>query len=334
MEKRKGKKGDCVMNTRFKSIVAVLVLPLAILVSSALAQNFPNKPIRLVVPMAPGGAVDVTARIYAQKLTENLGQPVLVDNQPGGGGSLAPGIVTKAAPDGYTLLYMSQSSLYTTIVHKLPYDMPGDFAPITLTDEPRAIIAASPSLPAKSMQELIELAKAKPGKLTFASDGIGSSAHLTMELFKKKEGIDMLHIPYKGQGPAMIDMMAGRVDVKSCGIIAVIPHIRSGKLKALAITGDKRSSAAPEITTLVESGITYWHGSWKGFLAPAATPKEIVQKLNAEIVKVLNSPDIKGRLAKDGIEVVGNSPEQFAAFLKEEKVTWTKMIKEAGIRLE
>lgn len=323
------------MNTRFKSILVALVLPLALLfASSALAQNYPNKPIRLVLPMAPGGAVDVTARIYAQKLTETLGQPVLVDNQGGGGGSIGPGIVSKAPPDGYTILYMSQSSLYTAIVHKLSYDMPEDFAPITWADAPQAIIAASPSLPAKSMKELIALAKAKPGKLTYASDGIGSSAHLTMELFKKKEGIDMLHIPYKGQGPAMIDMMAGRVDVKSCGIIAVIPHIRSGKLKALAITGEKRSVAAPDIPTLVEQGITYWHGSWKGFLAPAATPKEIVQKLNTEIVKVLNSPDIKARLAKDGIETVGDSPEQFAAFLREEKVTWTKAIKELGIRLE
>ncbi len=302
--------------------------------NSAFAQNYPNKPIRVIVPMAPGGAVDVTARLYAQKLAENLGQPVLVDNQAGGGGSFGPGIVAKAPPDGYTLLFMSKSSLMTGLLHKLPYDMPKDFTPVIETDSPRSLFVTSMSLPAKSVKELIALAKSKPGQLTFASAGIGSSDHVSLELFKKMEGIDLIHIPYKGQAPAIVDMLAGRVDMKSCGMLSVMPYIRTGKLRALAVTGAQRTQAAPEIPTFSDSGVVGWSGTWHGFLAPAETPKQIVQKLNAEIIKVLNLPEIRNRLTNDGVEIVGSSPGAFSTYLKEEKALWGKAIKDAGIRAE
>ncbi len=325
------------MMKRFMSILGGLASLLAIFgpgTNSVLAENYPDKPIRIVVPMAPGGAVDLTARLYAQKLAEYLGQPVLVDNQAGGGGSFGPGIVAKAPPDGYTILFMSKSSMVTGLLHKLPYDIPKSFAPIIHTDSPRSIFAASTSLPAKTVKELIALAKSKPGQVTYASDGIGSSAHISLELFKMTEGIDLLHIPYKGQGPALIDMLAGRVDVKSSGMLSVLPYIRSGKLRALAVTGDKRTQAAPEIPTFSESGVVGWSGTWQGFLAPAGTPKQIVQRLNTEIRKVLNLPDIRSRLTNDGVEIIGSTPEEFNDFINKEKALWGKVVKDAGIRAQ
>jgi len=325
------------MNARTVSIIVGVLLNFIIPshgITLTLAQGYPNKPIRIIVPFAPGGAVDLTARLYAQKLSENLRQPVVVDNRGGAGTTIGVGLVADAAPDGYTLLFMSKSGLMGSLLHKVPFDMPKSFTPITRTDAPRSIFAASMSLQAKSLKEFIALAKANPGKHTYASDGIGSTSHVSLELFKMTIGIELVHVPYKGQGPALIDMLAGRVDVKSSGMLSVLPYIRSGKLRALAVTGETRTVAAPDIPTFQESGVAGWEGTWQGFLAPASTPKPIVQKLYLEVEKILKLPEIRRRLTGDGVDIIGSTPEEFLATITHEKEQAVKVIKQAGIRAE
>jgi tripartite-type tricarboxylate transporter receptor subunit TctC len=326
------------MNRRVKPFWVALVLPLTIfglITSSALAQTYPNKPIRIVVPMPPGGAVDMTARLIGQKLTENLGQPVLVDNRAGGGGSIGPDVVAKAPPDGYTILLMSSSSLISgLLLSSLPYDMLKDFAPVTELIAGPMVLIGSMSLPAKSAKELIALAKSKPGKINYASDGVGSIGHLGMELFKSMAGIDMVHVPYKGQAPSIVDMLAGRVDVKFAGIAPSLPYVRSGRLRALGTGATKLAQAAPEFIPIEKDLPGFECVSWHGVLAPAGTPREIIMKLNTELVKILSLPDIKNRMAQDIQEIVGNTPEEFGDVIKKEKEKWGKVIKDHGIRAD
>jgi tripartite-type tricarboxylate transporter receptor subunit TctC len=324
------------MNIRFKSLLVGLVLLLAmvgLLTNSALAQGYPNKPIRVIVPSTAGGAPDVMARILAKKLTENLGVGVIIDNVVGGALSIGPGVAAKARPDGYTILFASGSVLITSLAHSnLPYKFPEDFIPITQTETYPSLIVSNMSLPAKSMPEFIALAKEKPGKLTYGCPGIGSSAHLRIESLKKEIGMDLLAIQYKGNSLAMIDLLAGRVNLGSHGMLASLPYVKAGRLRALMITGPKRSQMAPDVPTGLEYGIqSSIVGSWEGFLAPAGTPKQIVHKLYTEIRKVLYSPDIKSRLEKDGIDIVGSTPEEFSAFIIDDKKRVSQAIKDANV---
>lgn len=312
------------------------VLALTAISAASSAQGFPNKPIRLIVPFSAGGPTDVLARIVAQKLTESLGQQVVIDNHTGSGGNIGTDIVAKATPDGYTLLmaivgHVINASLYS----KLPYDPVKDFAPITLTGAATIIMVAHPSLPAKSIKELIALAKSKPGQLNLASPGSGTPHHLAAELFKTMAGIDMVHIPYKGAAPAVTDLLGGQVSVAFVSLPAALPHVKARKLTALGITSDKRSAVAPEVPTFAEAGLPgYGLENWYGALAPAGTPREIVNKLNSTIVKVLQLPDVKERLNGQGFEIRTSTPEQFAAYIKSETVKWAKIVKDSGAKVD
>jgi tripartite-type tricarboxylate transporter receptor subunit TctC len=303
----------------------------------AIAQPYPVKPIRLLVPSTPGGSVDTLARTIAPKLSEKWGQQVVVENRPGAGGAIAGELVAKSPPDGYTLIIGTIASLATNVSlqKKLPYDPAKDFAPITLVATQNLMLLIHPSIPAKSVKELIALAKAKPGQLSFASAGNGTGGHLSGELFKLLAGIDLLHIPYKGVAPALVDVVSGQVSMTFASLLSGQPHARSGRLRALAVTGAKRSPAVPELPTMQQAGVAdYESATWYGILAPAGTPAEIVSKLNGEIVSILKQPDINERLSHEGAEPVGNTPQQFGAFIRSEIAKWAKVIRAAGIRAE
>lgn len=304
------------------------------LACSAAAQNYPSKPIRMVVVSTPGGSVDTLARMVGPKLAEKWGQQVVVDNRPGAGGAIAGELVARAAPDGYTLLIGTIASLGTNVSlqKKLPYDPVKDFSPVTLVATQNLMLLIHPSVPAKTVRELVRLAKAQPGKLSFASAGNGTGGHLSGELFRMLAGIDMLHIPYKGVAPALIDVVSGQVSMTFASILSGQPQYKSGKLRALAVTGAKRSAAVPELPTMMEAGVKdYESATWYGIAAPAGTPQEIVAKLNAEIVAILKSPEMHDRLSKEGADPVGNSPAEFGKFIQSEIEKWRKVIRAAGI---
>jgi|KBSMisStaDraftv2_1062788.scaffolds.fasta_scaffold27209_2 tripartite-type tricarboxylate transporter receptor subunit TctC len=304
--------------------------------ASARRSEYPVKPIRLVVGQAPGGAADIVARAIAQKLTESLGQSVIVDNRAGAAGSIAAAQVVKSAPDGYTALFVSSSyainpGLYTD----LPFDPLRDLAPVSLIAEAPFLLVVNPSLPAKSVSELISLAKARPGALNFSSGGNGSSGHLAGELFKSLAHVSLNHVPYKGAGPATIDVIAGQIDMTFASVVSALPHVKSGKLRALGVTSVKRSLAAPQIPTIAESGLNgYQTGTWYGVLVPVGTPGEIIGRLNSEIAKMLKVPDMQQRLASEGADPIGSTPAQFAAHLENEIARWGKIIKASGVRSE
>lgn len=317
------------------------VCGVALLVTGAgytCAQSYPNRPIRMVVGFPPGGGADFAARVAAQTLSESLNQQVIVDNRPGANAIIACDFVAKAAPDGYTLLLgvTASHAINPNVYKKLPYDAIKDFAPITNLGFSPLILVVNPSLPVKSVKELIALAKAKPGQLNFASAGSGNVTHLAAELFKSMAGVQMTHVPYKGSAPAITDVIAGQVSLYFDNIAsALIPHVKAGKLRALAVTSTKRSHVVPDIPTVAESGVPGFEmTTWSGVFAPAATPPEIVRKLNTELVKGLNGPELKGRFAKQGMEVIGNTPEQFAAALKSEIAKWNKIAEAANIRID
>jgi tripartite-type tricarboxylate transporter receptor subunit TctC len=322
---------------RFSLRLASVIFSTAILAiasASVLAQSYPDKPIRLVVPYTPGGATDIVARVVGQKLGESLGQQVVIDNRPGGGTLIGTDIVAKATPDGYTLL-MCAATLGTnpSLYEKLPYDTLKDFAPVSLVAIVPNILVVHPSLPVKSVQQLIEYAKANPGKLSFASTGNGGSSHLAGELFKSMAGVDMVHVPYKGSAPAHTDVLGGRVPVMFDS--AMLPHIKAGKVRALAVTTLKRSPAAPELPTLAESGLPGYEAvAWFGVLAPAGVPKQIVNKLSSEIVRIVHMPDVQQRFDSLAAEPIGNTPDEFATYIKEDIEKWAKVIKAANIRLD
>jgi len=317
-------------HARLTLIIALLLAPG---VQPAAAQSYPSRPVRLITPSSPGSGVDIVARIVGQKLSENLKQQVVIDNRAGAGANLGAEIAAKAAPDGYTLFMGTPAhAINPGLYRRLNYDIVRDFAPISLVTTGQYVLVVHPSVPAKIVKDLIALAKARPGQLNYASAGNGNATHLAAELFKSLTGVNIVHVPYKGSGPALTDLIGGQVHLMFSNLTAGLPHIKSGKLRALAVTGARRSPTAPDIPTVTESGVPgYTVTSWYGVLAPAATSQEIVNRLNGEIVKVMRLPDMKGRLAAEGAEPTSSTPAEFAAFIKTEIAKWGKVVKEAGI---
>jgi tripartite-type tricarboxylate transporter receptor subunit TctC len=306
---------------------------------SAHAQRdavYPSKPIRLIIPFAPGGGTDLTARAIAVKLTEAWGQTVVPDNRAGANGTIAVDIATKSPPDGYTLTMISSShSVNSSLYKNLPYDLTRDLSPITqATTQPYALVV-HPSVAAKSVKELIALAKAKPNSMTYGSSGLGGLSHLSGALLSSLAGIQLIHVPYKGGAPALNDVVGGQIQMLFSTLLQSDTQRKAGRVRALAVTTKKRSPGAPDLPTMEEAGVPgYEVAGWYGMLAPAKTPRPIIDKLNKEIVRILHSPDVQGRLAADGSEAVGNTPEQFGAHIKSEVAKWQKVIKEADIRVD
>ncbi|MBC5768216.1 tripartite tricarboxylate transporter substrate binding protein [Ramlibacter albus] len=307
---------------------------LAPALAHAQAGDYPNRPIRLVVPFSPGGSSDAVSRLLSQKLSTQLGQQVVVDSRPGAGGNLGADLVAKSKPDGYTLLFAAGSfAVNVSLYEKLPYDPLKDFEPVAHICRVNGILVTHPSVKANSVQDLIALAKAQPGTINFASAGNGTILHLAGELFKGQAGVNMTHVPYRGSGPALSDLIGGQVQVMFANVPGTLQHVKAGKLRVLAATGDKRASSLPEVPTIAEAGVPgFQAATWFGVLAPAGTPKEIVAKVNAEINKALAAPEMVEHLRNDGADVVGGTPEQFRAFLKAEIDRWGPVVKAAGIK--
>lgn len=301
------------------------------------ATGFPTKPIRLIVPQGAGGQNDIQARLIAQKISEAFGQPVVVDNRPGAAGAIGFEISVKAPADGYTILLGSISTLAVlpSMPHKPKYDVLKDFAPVTLISTSPYVLVVHPSVQAQSVKELVALAKARPGVLTFASSGTGSGLHLATELFKLKAGIDMVHVPYKGSGPATIELVGGQVLVMFNNILPAMPQIKTGRLRALAVTTAKRSAAMPELPTIAEAGYAGFEASsWQGIVTIAGTPQPVVRRLHAEIVKALQSAEAKSQITGQGSDIVANTPQEFTVFIREELEKWSKVIKTAAVRAD
>ena len=322
--------------TTFLSIATASLLA-ALLPGAAHAQGYPNKPIRLIVPYAPGGATDIIGRAAAAELTKTMGQQVIIENRPGAGGNLGAEQVARSAPDGYTLL-VSPSSLHgiTPFLYtKLPYDPNKDLAPVIVLGSFANVLVMNPSIKANSVSELVALIKASPGKFTYASSGSGSTIHLSGEMFKSMLNLDIAHVPYKGSSPALTDLMGGQVSIMFDNIPSAITFIRSGKLKPLATTGPTRSSSLPELPTMIEAGFPgYISTAWFGIVAPAGTPKEIIARLNAEGQKVTKSPDFIKRMNELGYDIVGGSPEQMGAMIQEELKRWGPVVKSSGAQVD
>ena len=313
----------------------ILAAVFAFVATQAYAQTYPNKPVRVIVPFATGSASDLIGRTIADRLTQALGQPFLVENRPGAGGTVGSEVVAKATPDGYTLLVTTAATPITaTAVRSLKYDTAA-FASITVLTHSPLGFAANPQFPPKTVRQFIDYAKANPGKVNFGSLGVATSHHVTGEKLKLDAGIDMVHVPYKGSGAAHADLMGGQIQVMFDNIVALMPHFKSGKLRPLAVTSLKRHPLLPDVPSLSEAGVRDFEAvAWFGVLAPPATPKDIVNKLNAEIVKALAIPEIRQRLIDGGSEVIGNSPEAADKFLQSEIVRWGAVVKAANIRLE
>jgi tripartite-type tricarboxylate transporter receptor subunit TctC len=321
------------MNIRRFAFLTYAVL----LAHAAGAQDYPRKPVRLIVPFAAGGGNDTVARAFAQQLSAGFAQQVYVDNRAGAGGVIGAELAAKAPADGYTLFLggVGSHAVNPNLHARLPYDPIKDFAPITLIASAPSVLVVHPSVPANSIREFVTLAKARPGKLNYASNGNGSSAHLAAVMYESMAGVDMVHVPYKGLAPALADLLSGEVQLMFSSMVAIVPHIKAGKLRAIAVTGKKRSPLLPEVPTIAESGLPgYEAGSWYGILAPAGTPRDIVMKLNAEIVKALKQPEVRERLASEGAEAIGGTPEEFAAHIKAELTRLGKVIGDARIRMD
>jgi len=304
---------------------------------AAHAQDYPAKPVRWVVPFPAGGPLDIVARVIGVRLSETWGQPVIVDNRPGAGGNIGAEVVAKSAPDGYTIVMgaLSTHAVNVSLFRKLPYDPVRDFAPVTLISEVPNVLVVNPAVPAKTVAEFIAYARANPGKLNFASGSTGSAGHLAGELFKTMARVDMTHVPYKGAAPAVTDLLAGQVQLMFDNLASALPNIRAGRLRALAVTTKKRSAFVPELPTIAESGLPGFDVStWFGVMAPAATPRPIVNRLHDGIVRALAQPDVKERLAAMGAEPVGDTPEQFGAFVKSEIAKYAKVVKDSGARVD
>lgn len=324
------------MNPKLRPLTWTAAL-YACVTCSALAQSaYPNKPIRLIVPFAPGGSNDIVARIVGQKFAESFGQQVIIDNRGGASGIIGTDIAAKAAPDGYTLLMMSLTlAVNPSLYKKLPYDTERDLAPVSLVASAPLILVVHPSLPAKSLKEFVAHAKANPGKLNFGSGGPGTTPHLAGEMLKSMAGLQMTHVPYKGGGPALADLVGGQLQLMLENIPSTLPHVKAGRLRVLALSGLKRSTLVPEVPTLDEAGLKgYEIVGWNGLFFPANTPNPIVSRLHAETVKALAAPDIKERLSSMGAEGVGNTPAEFGAFMKSEIKKWARVVRDAGLRVE
>jgi len=306
------------------TLASVLMLLSA---ATALAQNFPSRPVRIVVPFPPGGGADTLARIMEPKLAGIWAQPIVVENRPGASGHIGAEFVAKSAPDGSTLLMSSTASLTEKNVDQ--------FAPVSLVSASAYIVTANPGVAAANIRELIALAKANPGKLTFGSSGTGAASHLSAELFKSMAGVDLLHVSYKGTGQALTDLLAGHVNLMFAPSQTVMPYVRAGKLKALAVTGARRSETLPDLPTVAESGLPGYEAvGWFGLLAPAATPKASVARASADVNRVLAMSDVREKMLALGAEPAGNTPEEFARFIREDRAKWSKLMKEAGIKAE
>jgi tripartite-type tricarboxylate transporter receptor subunit TctC len=308
--------------------------------SAATAQGtseaYPVRPVRVVVGLAPGGATDIQTRLIAQKLSDQLGRPFLVDNRTGAGGTAAYAFVAKSPADGYTLLGVASGyAIAPAVFSRLSYDPVKDFAPISLAIEAPLLLLVHPAVPAKNVKELIALAQARPNALDFGSAGHGTSTHMAMELFKSMASVRLVHVPYKGTGQALADLLAGQIPVLFGNILSCVPYVKAGRLRALAVTSSKRSAAMPELPSIAEAGVPgYNTTTWHGWLAPAGTPAVIVQRLSSEIAKVVKSPEIMEKMLADGGEAVGSTPEQFTRYLVAELARWRKVVKETGVRVE
>ncbi|HYC44425.1 MAG TPA: tripartite tricarboxylate transporter substrate binding protein [Burkholderiales bacterium] len=316
--------------------MACCFVALAACALPAASQSFPNRPIRFVVPFGPGGPADIAARIVSSKATDILGQPMVIDNRPGAGGVTGSEIVARARPDGHTLLLCSTSVLVFNplVMPKVPYDPLRDFTHLSLVMSGPYLLLVHPSFPAKDVKELIAVAKSKPGGLNFGSAGLGSAAHLTGERFKSMAGIDMTHVPYKGSGAAAVDLMAGQLHLVFEAVASSLPHVKAGRLRALAVSSLERFALTPNLPTIHESGVSGFESiTWQGICAPAGVPKPVVATLNRAIAQAVRSPEAAERLAALGGQAVGNSPEQFLAHVKAEIPRWAKAIKESGAKI-
>jgi tripartite-type tricarboxylate transporter receptor subunit TctC len=322
------------MKSLFRAVGAIAVM--AACASGAQAQGWPNRPIRMVVPYTPGGYTDLMARLVSEKMSTALGQPIVIENKPGANAVIGTDSVAKAAPDGYTIgTVIAAHAVNVTLNPKLPYDTMKDLTYVSLMSVAPLLLIAHPSLPANNMKELIALAKAKPGQLNFASSGIGSAAHLTMEMLKSREGINLQHIPYKGTSGALQDTVGGQINVMFDVIGPLMSQVRSGNAKAFAVTAKERIPAAADVPTMTEQGVPdFVSGTWAGIIAPAGTPKEIVDRISAEAKKALADPELKKKLDDQGIVAVGSTPEEYRAFVVEEIARWRKVITDAGIKME
>jgi tripartite-type tricarboxylate transporter receptor subunit TctC len=318
-------------------VIVGAILLIGAMISPLGAQSYPNKPIRFILPMAPGGAVDILGRIIGSKLAERLGQPVVPENRPGAGGNLGLEFTAKARPDGYTIV-LGNPGLATSpsLYRKLTFDSIKDFAPISLTSQVHLVLIVHPSLPVKNLKDLVEHAKANPGKLNYGSTGIGSVTHLANELLKTLVKIDTVHVPYKSAGPALIGLMSGEVGMQVLSTPAAIAQIQAGKVRALAVLSNERAPSLPNVPTAKEAGIDNWEVTiWYGLLAPAGTPRDIVHRLNAEWVKIAAMPDVIEKMrSAGGAEPLSGTPEQFSEFIKAETVRWAKVIKEANLKID
>jgi tripartite-type tricarboxylate transporter receptor subunit TctC len=320
-----------------KIACALAGLALSLAPALAAAQAWPSKPLKLIVPFTAGGSTDTVARIVAEKLTTRLGQPVIVDNRAGAGGAIGSDVAAKSPPDGYTMLVGTSSTMAIApyVYTKLPYEPTRDFAPVTLLGTADIMIVVNSQVPVHNVHELLAYAKANPGKLTFASGGNGSISHLLGEYFKSMAGIDMLHVPYKGDAQMVTDLLGGQVDMAFGTAVAFLPYVKSGKVRALAVTNPKRSTTQTQLPTVSESGVPGYEAvQWFGIAVPTGTPKEIVQRLSDEIRAILALPDVRARFAELGFDVVGDTPDEFAAFLRAENAKWKKIADIAGTKLD
>jgi tripartite-type tricarboxylate transporter receptor subunit TctC len=314
-----------------------LALALALFAAAAFAQGYPTKPIKLIVPFPPAGSTDLSARAVAGKLGERLGQVVIVENKPGAGGNIGTDVTAKSAPDGYTLVVgtVGTHAINMSLYSKMPYDNIRDFAPVILLSTTPNVLVTKPDFPARSVADVIKMAKAKPGELTFGSSGSGTSIHLSGELFNSMAGTKMTHVPYKGSGPMLIDLISGQVNMAFDNLSSSMAHIKAGKLKALATTGATRAPALPDVPTVAEAGLSgYDSTSWNAIYAPVGTPKDVVARLNRELNAILESPDTRKYFADQGAEAGGGTPEQLAAFTRAETTKWQKVVKDSGAKVD
>jgi tripartite-type tricarboxylate transporter receptor subunit TctC len=318
-------------------VASVLVAVVALIAADAAAQTFPSKPAKIVVAFPPGAAADTVSRLLGQKLSEMWGQPVIVDNRGGASGTIGTDLVAKSPADGHTMLMGTMGNLAANpaLYTNLPFDIQRDLAPVSLVCMVHFVLVVNPSLPVKTVKELIEYAKTRPGQLNYGSSGPGGAPHLGSELFKSMAGVNLVHVPYKGSAPAMTDLLGGQLSAIIDNLPLALPYIKSGKVRALAVTGPKRVPVLPDVPTMAEAGLTgYELTNWFGLVVPAGTPREVISKINADLVKALKMPDVRERLLGMATEPVGSSPEQLDAFMKAETAKWAKVVKDAKITAE
>lgn len=319
---------------RCRFVAGALLLAAAL---GAQAQAWPAKPIRIIVPVATGGIADYYSRLMGPKLTELWGQPVLVENRAGGGGNIGADAVAKAAPDGYTFLmgFIGPNAVNQFLFKSMPYNTMKDLVPVAMVAEAEGLLAVHPSVPINSVADLLAQARANPGKLSYSSGGVGTSSHLAGELFKSMAKVDLIHVPYKGNAPAVADLIGGQVQMSFATLTTIVPHVRAGKLRGIAVIGGQRSQAVPNLPTIAEGGVPgFAVNNWIGLFAPAGTPSEIIRRLNAEVMKIMQAPEIAARMVQQGERFAPNTPEEFGRFIRAEADKWEKVIRDAGIKAE